>query len=165
MKNKSQPATKFGICLRIIKLSCWGTENFALCIVGILVSSKGSVLLFTFKTERIHSVRKWSLGAIKRFGIESWYFSLSRRSEGHETERIRTIKFGAECRRGKQPDRRTSLAKWKRRYQGWAPDEGWFILTNLDCLETAVLAYIKRFDIEEMFRDFKSGGYKLEETR
>ena len=26
-------------------------------------------------------------------------------------------------------------------------------------------AYRKRFDIEEMFRDFKSGGYHLEETR
>jgi hypothetical protein len=54
--------------------------------------------------------------------------------------------------------------KWKRKYWGWAPDEGWFILTNLPDLESAVLAYKKRFGIEEMFRDFKKGGYNLEGT-
>ena len=55
--------------------------------------------------------------------------------------------------------------KWKRKYWGWAPDEGWFILTNLPNLEPAILAYKKRFGIEEMFRDFKKGGYNLEETK
>jgi len=54
--------------------------------------------------------------------------------------------------------------KWKRKHWGWAPDEGWFILTNLTDLESDVLAYKKRFGIEEMFRDFKSGGYNLEGT-
>jgi hypothetical protein len=54
--------------------------------------------------------------------------------------------------------------KWKRKYWGWAPDEGWYILTNLGDLESAVLAYKKRFGIEEMFRDFKKGGYNLEGT-
>ena len=54
--------------------------------------------------------------------------------------------------------------KWKRKYWGSAPDEGWFILTNLEDLESAVLAYKKRFGIEEMFRDFKKGGYNLEGT-
>jgi len=46
----------------------------------------------------------------------------------------------------------------------WTPDEGWFIMTNLPDLESAILSYKKRFGIEEMFRDFKSGGYKLEGT-
>ncbi len=54
--------------------------------------------------------------------------------------------------------------KWKRKYWGWSPDEGWFILTNLSDLESSILSYKKRFGIEEMFRDFKSGGYKLEGT-
>jgi len=31
-------------------------------------------------------------------------------------------------------------------------------------LESAVLAYKKRLGIEEMFRDFKKGGYNLEGT-
>ncbi len=54
--------------------------------------------------------------------------------------------------------------KWKRKRFGVAPEEGWFILTNLDTLESSIKAYKKRFDIEEMFRDFKSGGYNLEDT-
>jgi len=54
--------------------------------------------------------------------------------------------------------------KWKRKYLGIAPDEGWFILTNLETLADAIKSYRKRFSIEEMFRDFKSGGYNLEAT-
>jgi hypothetical protein len=53
-------------------------------------------------------------------------------------------------------------AKWKKRYRGFAPDEAWFILTNLSDLETAIKSYQRRFSIEEMFRDFKQGGYCLE---
>lgn len=55
-------------------------------------------------------------------------------------------------------------AKWQRKYRdNWAI-EGWFILTNLDSLDAAISAYTKRFGIEEMFRDFKKGGYNLEAT-
>jgi hypothetical protein len=31
-------------------------------------------------------------------------------------------------------------------------------------ISEAIASYKKRFDIEEMFRDFKSGGYNMEET-
>lgn len=55
--------------------------------------------------------------------------------------------------------------KWQRRYGGFAADEPWFILTNLDSLDAAILSYQKRFSIEEMFRDLKLGGYCLEQTR
>jgi hypothetical protein len=54
--------------------------------------------------------------------------------------------------------------KWKRKINGVAPKEGWFILTSFDSLESAISAYKQRFDIEEMFRDFKKGGYNLEDT-
>lgn len=54
--------------------------------------------------------------------------------------------------------------KWKRKILGVAPEEGWFILTNMSSLELAIAAYKRRFDIEEMFRDFKKGGYNLEDT-
>ncbi len=53
-------------------------------------------------------------------------------------------------------------AKWKKRYRGFAPDEAWFILTNLGDLDMAIKSYQKRFSIEEMFRDYKAGGYCLE---
>ncbi len=44
-------------------------------------------------------------------------------------------------------------------------DEAWLILTNLNSLDESLNAYQKRFGIEEMFRDFKSGGYNLEGTK
>jgi hypothetical protein len=47
---------------------------------------------------------------------------------------------------------------WRRKIQGTAPKEGWFIFTNLENLSTAISSYKKRFDLEQMFRDFKSGG-------
>jgi hypothetical protein len=53
---------------------------------------------------------------------------------------------------------------WQRKLLGVTPEEGWFILTNLASLELAITAYKQRFDIEEMFRDFKKGGYNLEDT-
>ena len=54
--------------------------------------------------------------------------------------------------------------KWQQTRHGWSPEEGWFILTNLADLKAAIAAYKKRFDIEEMFRDFKTGGDNLEDT-
>ncbi len=45
-------------------------------------------------------------------------------------------------------------AKWQRSLKGWSTEEGWFILTNFADLTSAINAYKKRFDIEEMLRDF-----------
>ena len=56
-------------------------------------------------------------------------------------------------------------AKWKRSYRGFKTKEPWYILTNFSELEVAIAAYQKRFGIEEMFRDFKAGGYHLEGTQ
>lgn len=53
---------------------------------------------------------------------------------------------------------------WQRKIGGMAPKEGWFILTNLDNLKKAIAAYKKRFNIEDMFRYFQSGGYNMEDT-
>ena len=54
--------------------------------------------------------------------------------------------------------------KWKRKVSGFSQKEGWFILTDLT-LKLAIERYRQRFDIEEMFRDFKTGGYNLESTK
>lgn len=56
-------------------------------------------------------------------------------------------------------------AKWKRKYRGIISEEAWFILTNLKGLDEAIESYQKRMGIEEMFRDFKKGGYDLERTK
>lgn len=56
------------------------------------------------------------------------------------------------------------VCKWKRKVSGFSQKEGWFILTDLT-LKLAIERYRQRFDIEEMFRDFKTGGYNLESTK
>lgn len=55
--------------------------------------------------------------------------------------------------------------KWKKKYRGMTAEEAWFILTNLESLDSAITSYQKRMGIEEMFRDFKKGGYDLERTK
>jgi hypothetical protein len=53
-------------------------------------------------------------------------------------------------------------AYWKRKYRGILLNEGWYILTNLGSLSSAVKAYQARTGIEAMFKDCKTGGYNLE---
>ena len=54
--------------------------------------------------------------------------------------------------------------KWLGKYRNFTTIEPWYILTSLIDLQSAVDTYAKRFGIEEMFRDFKGGGYNLERT-
>jgi hypothetical protein len=51
---------------------------------------------------------------------------------------------------------------WKRKYKGKQEQSPWYLLTNLPDCETAVKIYRKRFGIESMFKDCKTGGYNLE---
>jgi hypothetical protein len=55
-------------------------------------------------------------------------------------------------------------ARWRRKYRRKAPEQGWYILTNLGSVEAAMTAYKARMGIEAMFKDCKSGGYNLEDT-
>jgi hypothetical protein len=43
--------------------------------------------------------------------------------------------------------------------------EEWFILTNLGSLEDDLSSYQRQFSIEEMFRDWESGGYDLKKNQ
>ena len=54
--------------------------------------------------------------------------------------------------------------KWKKSYRKSVTKEAWFILTNMSSTSEAIAAYKKRFNIEQMFRDYKSGGYNMEGT-
>jgi hypothetical protein len=53
-------------------------------------------------------------------------------------------------------------AYWKRKYRGKQEDEPWYLLTNLPDLASGIEIYSKRYGIEAMFKDCKSGGYNLE---
>ena len=54
--------------------------------------------------------------------------------------------------------------KWQRDYRGIKVKDAWFILTDLGSLPYALAAYKQRMGIEEMFRDYKTGGDNIEET-
>jgi hypothetical protein len=56
-------------------------------------------------------------------------------------------------------------AYWKRKYRGQGQDEGWYILTNLSSLDAAINIYQARSGIEATFKDCKSGGYNLEDSK
>ncbi len=51
------------------------------------------------------------------------------------------------------------VTRWKRIYRRGQANQVWYLLTDLESLEEALTCYTKRFSIEPMFRDFKSGGY------
>jgi hypothetical protein len=53
-------------------------------------------------------------------------------------------------------------AYWKRKYRGKQEDEPWYLLTNMPDLKSAIGVYSKRYGIEAMFKDCKTGGYNLE---
>ncbi|MBD1851776.1 transposase [Leptolyngbya sp. FACHB-711] len=57
------------------------------------------------------------------------------------------------------------VTRWKRVYRQSKANQVWYLLTNLTDIETAFDSYAKRFSIEPMFRDFKTGGYNLEHCR
>jgi hypothetical protein len=56
-------------------------------------------------------------------------------------------------------------AYWKRKYRGKSQEQGWYILTNLTSLSAALKVYQARSGIEAMFKDCKSGGYNLEDSK
>ena len=56
-------------------------------------------------------------------------------------------------------------AHYPKEHHGLPITEGWFLLTTLPDINSAVQAYATRFQIEEMFRDYKSYGFNLELTQ
>jgi len=54
---------------------------------------------------------------------------------------------------------------WKRKYRQKGPKEPWYILTNLPTLKQALAVYRCRWGIEQLFKDCKTGGYHLEDTK
>ncbi len=56
-------------------------------------------------------------------------------------------------------------AYWKRKYRSRASKEPWYILTSLDSLPRTLSCYQARWGIETLFRDLKTSGYNLENTK
>jgi len=56
-------------------------------------------------------------------------------------------------------------AYWKRKHKGKQEKEPWYLLTNLPDLKSATQSYKHRYGIEAMFKDCKTGGYNLEDSK
>jgi hypothetical protein len=54
---------------------------------------------------------------------------------------------------------------WKRKYRNAGSKQPWYILTNLPKLEQVLSLYRCRWGIEQFFKDCKTGGYNLEDTK
>jgi hypothetical protein len=54
---------------------------------------------------------------------------------------------------------------WKRKYRKAGAKEPWYILTNLPTLKQALAVYCCRWGIEQLFKDCKTAGYHLEDTK
>ena len=56
-------------------------------------------------------------------------------------------------------------ARHKRNYGSHVTKETWYIMSNLTEIEDVLTAYSYRMGIEQMFRDWKKGGYNMEDTK
>lgn len=72
---------------------------------------------------------------------------------------------GVRCNKGDGVGPFNIAVYWKRKYRQKGPKEPWYILTNLPTLKQALAVYRCRWGIEQFFKDCKSGGYHLEDTR
>jgi len=72
---------------------------------------------------------------------------------------------GVNCNKGDGLGPFNLAVYWKRKYRQKGPKEPWYILTSLPTLKQALAVYRCRWGIEQFFKDCKTGGYHLEDTR
>lgn len=72
---------------------------------------------------------------------------------------------GVLCNKGDELGPFNIAAYWKRKYRNKGPKEPWYILTNLPTLKQALDIYRCRWGIEQLFKDCKTGGFNLEDTK
>ncbi|NEP29103.1 IS4 family transposase [Moorena sp. SIO3I6] len=72
---------------------------------------------------------------------------------------------GINCTQKHQLGRFNIALRWRRKYRGKGISEPWYILTSLNSLSLTLFCYQARWGIEGMFKDCKTGGYNLEQTK
>jgi hypothetical protein len=69
------------------------------------------------------------------------------------------------CTKAHQLGEFNLAAYYQRKYRGRGSEEPWYILTSLNSLPRTLSVYAARWGIETMFRDLKTGGYNMENTK
>jgi Transposase DDE domain len=72
---------------------------------------------------------------------------------------------GVKCGKGEELGLFNIAVHWKRKYRNKGPKEPWYILTNLPTLQQTLSLYRCRWGIEQFFKDCKTGGYNLEDSK
>jgi IS4 transposase len=72
---------------------------------------------------------------------------------------------GVKCGKGDELGLFNIAVYWKRKYRHKGPKEPWYILRNLPNLKQTLCLYRCRWGIEQFFKDCKTGGYNLEDTK
>jgi hypothetical protein len=72
---------------------------------------------------------------------------------------------GVLCNKGDSIGPFNLAVYWKRKYRNQGCKAPWYILTNLPTLKQTLAVYRCRWGIEQLFKDCKTGGYHLEDTK
>ncbi|AFZ01289.1 IS4 family transposase [Calothrix sp. PCC 6303] len=73
--------------------------------------------------------------------------------------------IGVKCNKGDGLGLFNLAVYWKRKYRNQGSQQPWYILTNLPTFKQTLEVYRCRWGIEQFFRDCKTGGYNLEDTK
>jgi len=73
--------------------------------------------------------------------------------------------LGFKCGKGDELGLFNIAVYCPRKYRKKGPKESWYILTNLPTLQQTLCLYRCRWGIEQFFKDCKTGGYNLEDTK
>jgi hypothetical protein len=89
----------------------------------------------------------------------------SQLSEIEISKGVKQIKMGLKLTK-KTGFSQNNLAIYHKRKKGQSKNqEPWYILTSLNNVEEVIKIYQQRMGIEIMFKDYKKGGYNLEESK
>ena len=89
----------------------------------------------------------------------------SKLSEIEIKKGVKQIKMGIKVTKKKGFSRNNLAIYHQRKKRKKRSEEPWYILTSLDSVSQVIKVYKKRMGIEIMFKDYKKGGYNLEESK
>lgn len=78
---------------------------------------------------------------------------------------VKQIKLGIKTTKKRGFSRNNLAIYHKRKRKNKGCKEPWYLLTSLDNVEEIIKIYQQRMGIEMMFKDYKKGGYNLEESQ
>ena len=179
---------------RNLFVASWIKDKRAIPLFWVLLDRKGSSnlreqkkllvpvlkMLKKYETIVIGDREFSSVELAKWLGEKGVYFCFRQKKNTYiklvdrDYQRLDSLDLGASCncyysgikvRKEKGFGPTNMVVYKKRKYRGKSPNEAWYLLTNLGSLQSAIKCYKARMGIEAMFKDCKTGGYNLEQSK